>query len=139
MATSVTPEQQAIIDRNKAAQEAFKARTAAAATRESVAWGKAASVAKAYLASAEAPIFLPFKDRDGQYVPCLVIGGKDDFLRAPNGDVLLDPKSREQQQVYKLTVWVFSAASVPFATTYDFDANAVPAPAAPAAPAAPGK
>ena len=95
MATSVTPEQQAIIDRNKAAQEAFKAREAAAATRESVAWGKAASVAKAYLASAEAPIFLPFKDRDGQYVPCLVIGGKDDFLRAPNGDVLLDPKSRE--------------------------------------------
>lgn len=124
-------EQQKIIDANKAAQAAAAARKAATDAMKAAVLDRAEKASADFMKSDFAPLFLPFKDRDGKFVTALVIGAKEDYKRTDLGEIVVDKVTREAVPTYALTVHVFSGASVPFQTTYDFDANALPVPVAP--------
>ncbi len=106
-------------------REAIARKAKGKADREAEAFGKAAKISEAYMKSEHAPIFLPFKDRDGKIVPSLVIASQEDFKRKENGDEEIDLKSRDRIPVLNLIVWVFSGASMPHQEIYDFEKNKV--------------
>ncbi len=93
--------------------------------RRKEAFDKAAKISAAYMEGDFKPMFLPFKDRDGEIVTCLVTGFKEDFKRKADGDLEVDPKTREAIAQFQLLVWVFSGASQQYQTVYDFEANKI--------------
>jgi hypothetical protein len=73
------------------------------------------------LADAYKPLILPFKDRDGKIVPCIVVGDRADNKRKIDGDFFVDPKTRELVPEHQLIVWVFGGADQPHQAVYKFD------------------
>lgn len=65
-----------------------------------------------YLKSKVAPIFVPYKDRDGKIVPALVMGASIGEKRNADGEFVLN-EGREIVQEAKISVWVFSHTSEP--------------------------
>lgn len=72
------------------------------------------------LAESYKPLILPFEDRDGKIVPCIVVGDKSDYKRQVNGDFFSDPKTKELVPEHQLIVWVFGGADQPHQATYKF-------------------
>jgi len=97
------------------AREAVEAKAKQRADLKAVAMKKAEALMAGYK-----PMILPYKDRDGKTVPCIVIGEEYGFKKLENGDQAIDPKTRELIPEYQLTVWVFGGASVPHQATYKF-------------------
>lgn len=114
-----TPSQRA----QRISREVIVRKAKAKADREKESLSKAAKVSEEYMKSEYAPVFLPFKDRSGSIGPCLVIGSREDYKRKPDGDLEIDPKTRETIPQYQILVWVFGGTSVPHQEVYDFDAN----------------
>lgn len=82
----------------------------------------AAELADKYSKSKNAPIFLPFKDRDGKIVPSLLLGSYVGEKRDESGELILS-EGREIQQEVKLSVWVFSNNSEPHRAVYKAPEN----------------
>lgn len=72
------------------------------------------------LAEGFKPLILPYKDRDGKTVPCIVVGDKSDHKRTVNGDFFTDPKTKELVPEHQLIVWVFGGADQPHQAIYKF-------------------
>jgi hypothetical protein len=81
---------------------------------------KLQDTSKSYLASDAAPVFVPYKDRDGKIVPALVLGLSLTEKRDPHTNELILSPGREVQQEYRASVWVFSNASEPHRAVYSF-------------------
>lgn len=98
------------------AREAVEARERQRAALKAEAMKKAEAKAKDYK-----PLILPYKDRDGKIVPCLVIGERFEHKKTENGEHVVDPVTRELIPEYQLLVWVFSGADQPHQTIYKFE------------------
>lgn len=79
---------------------------------ENDAWENASKASEKYMKSQDAPIFVPFKDRDGAIVPALVLGCDIADKRDAVGELVLS-KEREVQKEAQIKVWVFSHTSEP--------------------------
>lgn len=102
------------------ARETVEKKKKAADARKAEALKKAQALSEGYMKSGQL-LFLPYKDRDGKTVPCLVTGSQEDYKREANGDHSVDPETRELIPEFQLLVWVFSGASVPHQAIYRFD------------------
>lgn len=98
------------------AREAREAKEKQRSDLKAVAMKKAEALMAGYK-----PMILPYKDRDGKIVPCIVISENYGFKKLDNGDSAIDPKTRELIPEYQMIVWVFGGASVPHQATYKFD------------------
>lgn len=103
------------------ARETVARREKEAKARRDVSLAKARKVSDEYAKGDFKPLFLPYKDRDGKIVPCIVVGEQEDHKRLENGDHYVDPKTRELVLEHQLIVWVFSGASVPHQAIYKFE------------------
>lgn len=73
------------------------------------------------LAEGYKPLILPYKDRDGKTVPCIVVGERFDNKRQINGDFYTDPVTKELVPEYQLIVYVFGGADQPHQAIYKFE------------------
>lgn len=85
-------------------------------------FASAAELADRYSKSKNAPVFLPFKDRDGKIVPALLLGSFTGEKRDDSGELILS-EGREIIQEVKLSVWVFSNSSEPHRAVYKAPEN----------------
>ena len=106
-------------------REVIARKKADADKRRKEAFSKASAISETFMEGDFKPMFLPYKDRDGEIVTCLVTGFREDFKRKPDGDLEIDPKTREAIPQFQLLVWVFSGASQQYQTVYDFEANKI--------------
>lgn len=98
------------------------AKRAALEKMEADTFAKAAELAEKYSKSKNAPIFLPYKDRDGKIVPSLLLGSFTGEKRDDSGELILS-EGREIIQETKLSVWVFSNSSEPHRAVYKAPEN----------------
>lgn len=104
------------------ATKRIAAKKAALEKMEADTFAEANELAEKYSKSKHAPIFLPFKDRDGKIVPALLLGSSIGEKRDEGGELVLN-EGREITQECKLSVWVFSNNSEPHRATYKAPEN----------------
>ncbi len=106
------------LSKGEIAARTLEAKKAALAKEEKELSDNLKKISEDFMAGTQAPLFVPYKDRDGKTVPALVLGLFQTEKRDPKTQELILTKDREVQLSVKASVWVFSNMSEPHRAVY---------------------
>lgn len=107
-----------VVSKPQLVANALDAKKKALAKEEADLADKLKEVSAEFMAGTKAPLFVPYKDRDGKIVPALVLGLFQTEKRDPHTNELILSKDREVQREFRASVWVFSNMSEPHRAVY---------------------